>query len=363
MTKLKLTLLVLGLTIAVSYGADENIFKLGIGLEKPLTEGTPNNRDFDSNEEFIAYGSAFKRDKDLLTFTIPADVPAKVYHFSGLGPFSVNGTSHYRLSLKINKLRRMDVGFVFVSFFNGEKSLGSQQLIMIPATQASVMMGYFVDFATPAKTDKLVIWFGLSGNGKNLKPGTAAILSDIKLSGGNPVKQTPEGTAYTEKNLSPVYDFENQNGGKCPDWDFMKTGGPTNKVDVDIAAGKDGKSLHIIKSDAGKYSWFHFRLPEGNFYYGNLFRFSVRLRGTGKARLGIWWRKAGQDYEYCNSEPIKLTSEWQDLQYEIYCNDPGTTSAAIAICMNDCPNVEAYADDFQFVITSQPVTKQVSSEK
>ena len=345
-----------------SYCAEKNIFEWGKGPEHSVRQGMPNNRDFDSDQEFIAYSKAFRQDKNLVFFDIPKDAAARTYHFAGLGPFTVNEATCYRLSMCVNKFRYLDTGYVYVSFFKGNKSLGSQSLLAIPATQTVSMIGYFVDFATPVQTDNIVIWFGISGgNNKPIMPGSAAILADVKIVETGKVGLTGSAAKYAGKNLSPVSDFEKEKLGLAPEWAFMKSGGGQYKLDVNIVENQPGKCLQIIKANANKDPWFNFTLPEGNFYYGNLVRFSLRVKGTGAIRLGVWWWKPAQDYEYFNSELIKLTEQWQNVQYEVYCNDPSTISAAIAICLDWSAQANVLADDINCSIVSPQAAPPINN--
>jgi len=327
---LRVFLIVLFLTAIDSKGEQNNIFVQNKGVNTQPSCGLPDNCDINSRQEFLPYSKVIAASSKLLTFRIPQDKTNQKYCYTGFGPFSIKRLTVYRLSLRLNNLYGKNNVFLYVSFFKGKEFISSQRMFIIAGAKnaPAAMTGYFRDFASPPDADKMILWIALSGGGKRLKTGLKLLLTDIKII---PVKRIKAIT----KAINLIKTGSN----------YINSGRGNNKLKIDFT----DKGMRITKSRQKQYPWFNIRIPDGNSYYGKLVKFSCRVKGKGTIRPGIWWQKHNKKFEYINSAPILLSDKWENIECILYCDDPATVGASVALCMGNSL-INILLEDISFVI-------------
>ena len=328
-------------------GDDINLPDKGIEQYMP---GLP--RQNDSAKEFIPFSQAIKQVKGSAIFVLPSPSakPAEElnHRYAGFGPFPVKPNFRYVLSagLELKYSCRM----VFMATVYKEADPQHGQYIQLASLENNSFCKFEQEFITSADTDRMIFWIFITPVNKNpMAAGPAAFISNFKIQEKGPVTATPDVQALYGKNLLKTEDFQSFQPGN-PDYNALELynreqNGYQAKI---VDCGEGLKALRVVYAN-GNYPYVHFISNDAPLY-GQSARFSCRIRGKGKIRLGIWWKREFMNFYYQHADFYTLTAQWQDISVSYGCAEPLTQNAGCGItCSGD--NVEFEVSRVKFELT------------
>ncbi len=309
----------------------------------------------DPTAQFLPFSSAVQKVDQGVLLRIADAAPKTTEQangrYLGLGPFRLRPSTRYRLLVESSQVYNQAIRF-WIIFRRGQTE-GLTPLLPLGSLTDSGRSTYARTFITPAQVDNAIIWLRIEPTGNNkLHAGTAALLSHARIEELGPVPVTPQARPFYGKNLLAVADFQAAPPGQPDDTALRLVNNPHWKegpYQAQIVRTEEGTKALKVAWKPGLYPYVHFKSDPAPFY-NNSARFTVRIRGHGAVKLGLWWVRQHLPYFYQHERTYELSGQWQEISIASGCAEPLTQSAAASIsCVGKEP-VEFEISNLSLVI-------------
>jgi hypothetical protein len=318
------------LLISGNVSAEINALSSAKGIEK-FIPGHP--REINNKAEFLPASQGIIKTKDGMFINIPKNKSGAGFRYIGLGPIKLIPGSKYILSCGLQTKYFHNLLILGTFFKSGDLKHGKFVDLNNIASSAFVKMEK--EFIVPPDTNRMILWLGVQpAKGRKLILGPVVFIKDLKITRQAPLVAQAELESVYGKNLLQVEDFKDFSPGKV-DFDSMQLVNRIKKpYKASIIETEKGIKALAVRYRKGYYPYVHF-LGKKFEAFGNVLRFSCRIRGEGKISLSIWWHRKMIGTYYQHSKRITLNKQWQDISIVYACDEPLTDSAVASITCRD----------------------------
>ena len=215
-----------------------------------------------------------------------------------------------------------------------ESGNGSQSAGLLMRTMSYLNVNGMVEYAKPFAVSKdcrkLIPLLRLSMPGKFTRGRNCLLVEDMSIRRLGPMKHAS--AADRENNLASDYDFS-----KYPAGDFRK---------IYKGKGKTAPKWSDVKAQIVKENntaWLRITRKPENYIYPFLelkpfpadplhhsVRVSLKARGKGSFRIGLWWKRPSLGWDYENRSLCRLTDQWQTFTAVRPCMTPDVTAPTLS---------------------------------
>ncbi len=320
----------LSLAFTTLAAEESNLFHWGQGREEVMP-GQPANTDPSTNNEFLAYSRGIRQENGLWILEIPKEDPRTNYRYVGVGPFPIKALARYVLDFRVTTCAGTYSSLFCATWLHHGEPTRFDTILSFPNFDTRLTR-ISQDFAAPPEADAMLLWIGISGQGKPVHSGPKLLMRDLAIReigtmDGNSVllKTKPE-------TLLPVSDFETLEPGPFPSASHQGYFGHAGAmVTASVEVEPDGNHVLRLVKKADGYPFPHFRLPDLPFD-NTWLRFSYRAKGSGSVAAGLWWMRGERTWAYGAGHFVELSpDEWKTVTYVKPCVDASAFGAAAAM--------------------------------
>lgn len=314
------------LLISGNVFAEINILSSAKRIEK-FIPGHPRN--ITNKAEFLPASQGIIEAEGGMFINIPLNKSKGSFRYVGFGPFKLIPGSKYILSCGLQTKYFHNLLILATFFKAGDLKHG--KFVDLNNIASSSFMKINKEFIFPANADRMILWLGgQADRGKRLAAGPAVFIKNLKMQRQAPLTAKLELKSIYGKNLLKIENFQSFSTGKV-DFEAIQLVNRTKKpYKAEIIDSEKGIKALAVNYKKGDYPYVHF-LGKTAPVFGNLVRFSCRIRGNGKISLGLWWHRKMIGTYYQHSKMITLSKQWQDISVVYACDEPLSDSAAGSI--------------------------------
>jgi len=318
------------LLISGSIAAEINVLSTVKGIEQ-FIPGHP--REINNKAEFLPASKGIIKAEGGMFINIPKNKSGGGFRYIGLGPIKLIPGSKYSLSCGLQTKYSHNLLILATFFKSGDLKQG--RFVDLNNIASSSFVKMEKEFIVPPDTNRMILWLGVRpAKGRQLIIGPVAFIKDLKITRKAPLLAKAELDSLYGKNLLKIENFNDLPLGKVDLEQIQLVNRLTKPYKVSIVETEKGIKALAVSFNKGDYPYVHF-LGKKFEAFGNVLRFSCKIRGQGNISMGIWWRRKMIGTYYQHSKKITLNKGWQDISMLYACNEPLTDSAVASITCRD----------------------------